>query len=168
MGLHRVYLGAVGLNILSSGYAHMCALLELHIRLSILWLLNMVLHRYPGKHGAASFLMLHLSCPRRQSREGKREASVKSGGFLEACSPRAPELCRVFDFNGTPGKDKFLHRVGMELSCKFASPLQGMGIVDSPADTQKDCVKSDLSTLKLRAYCTELSCKSCSPLRINP
>eukprot|EP00983_Pelagomonas_calceolata_P008200 268003-Pelagomonas_calceolata.AAC.1 len=46
MGLHKVYLG--GLNILSLGYVHMYALLELRIRLSILWLLNTALHCYPG------------------------------------------------------------------------------------------------------------------------
>eukprot|EP00983_Pelagomonas_calceolata_P037282 1136269-Pelagomonas_calceolata.AAC.2 len=33
-------------------YAHVYALLELHTSLSILWLLNTVLHCYPGKHGA--------------------------------------------------------------------------------------------------------------------
>eukprot|EP00983_Pelagomonas_calceolata_P109778 1159595-Pelagomonas_calceolata.AAC.4 len=52
MGLHKVFLGAVGPNIVSLGYAHMYALLELHIRLSVLWLLNTVPHCNPGKHGA--------------------------------------------------------------------------------------------------------------------
>eukprot|EP00983_Pelagomonas_calceolata_P034141 1069322-Pelagomonas_calceolata.AAC.1 len=52
MGLHKVFLSAVGLNILSLECAHINVLLELHIRLSILWLLNMVPHCYPGKHGA--------------------------------------------------------------------------------------------------------------------
>eukprot|EP00983_Pelagomonas_calceolata_P076631 1153493-Pelagomonas_calceolata.AAC.2 len=52
MGLHKMYLGTVGLNILSLGYAHIYALLELCGRLSILWLLNTVLHCDPGKHGA--------------------------------------------------------------------------------------------------------------------
>eukprot|EP00983_Pelagomonas_calceolata_P057042 1144903-Pelagomonas_calceolata.AAC.4 len=37
MGLHMVFLGAVGL---SMGYAHLYALLELYTCLSILWLLN--------------------------------------------------------------------------------------------------------------------------------
>eukprot|EP00983_Pelagomonas_calceolata_P004138 134389-Pelagomonas_calceolata.AAC.1 len=51
-GITQVFLGAVGLNILSLGYGYMYALLELHVCLSILWLLNTVPHCYPGKHGA--------------------------------------------------------------------------------------------------------------------
>eukprot|EP00983_Pelagomonas_calceolata_P132131 1161838-Pelagomonas_calceolata.AAC.10 len=42
--------------------------------------------------------------------------------------------------------------VGMELSCELGSPLRGTGSIDSPTHTQKDCVESDLSTLKL--FCT--------------
>eukprot|EP00983_Pelagomonas_calceolata_P128722 1161540-Pelagomonas_calceolata.AAC.2 len=37
--------------------------------------------------------------------------------------------------------------MGMELLCKLGRPLRGMGSIDSPTDTQEDCVESDLGTL---------------------
>eukprot|EP00983_Pelagomonas_calceolata_P055382 1144125-Pelagomonas_calceolata.AAC.12 len=80
---------------LSLGYAHMFALLEQHIRLSILWLLNPVPHCYPGKHGAvhecgmASLLMLQLSCPRRQERKGIQSSSVQLLDLLKRAAPEA-------------------------------------------------------------------------------
>eukprot|EP00983_Pelagomonas_calceolata_P123658 1161030-Pelagomonas_calceolata.AAC.7 len=46
--------------------------------------------------------------------------------------------------------------MGMELLCKLGRPLQGMGSVDSPTHTQKDCVESGLSALKLFAQFTVL------------
>eukprot|EP00983_Pelagomonas_calceolata_P084369 1156351-Pelagomonas_calceolata.AAC.5 len=60
------------------------------------------------------------------------------------------------------GRGKFmriLHRMGMELSCKFGGPvwvnpeflklIQGVGSMDSPTHNQKGCVESGLGTLKL-------------------
>eukprot|EP00983_Pelagomonas_calceolata_P002217 75087-Pelagomonas_calceolata.AAC.1 len=73
--------------------------------------------------------------------------------------PQGTRVMGIFDFNGTSGRGKslrILHRVDMELSCKLGSPLRGMGSVDSPTHTQKDCVEGDLSTLKLFAQFTVL------------
>eukprot|EP00983_Pelagomonas_calceolata_P123521 1161015-Pelagomonas_calceolata.AAC.7 len=78
-------------------------------------------------------------------------------------------IMSVFDFNGTSGRGNFartLHRVGMELSCKFGRPsrvnpwflklIQGVGSKDSSFHTQEDYVESGLGTLKLLAQFTVL------------
>eukprot|EP00983_Pelagomonas_calceolata_P016579 523439-Pelagomonas_calceolata.AAC.1 len=70
-----------------------------------------------------------------------------SGSMQSQCTR---VMLMIFDFNGTPGRDKFLrilHIVGTKLSCKLGRPLQGMGTIDSPTHTPKDFVESDLSTL---------------------
>eukprot|EP00983_Pelagomonas_calceolata_P017160 537817-Pelagomonas_calceolata.AAC.3 len=46
-----------------------------------------------------------------------------SGGMQSQCTR---VMMSTFDFNGTSGRGQFvhiLHRVGMEISCKFGRPL---------------------------------------------
>eukprot|EP00983_Pelagomonas_calceolata_P056292 1144531-Pelagomonas_calceolata.AAC.1 len=74
VGLDEVYLGAMGLNILSLGYAHMYVcwsykgynahvwLLELHIRLSFLRLLNTVLLRSVISVILMTYKMKNMCC----------------------------------------------------------------------------------------------------------
>eukprot|EP00983_Pelagomonas_calceolata_P031778 997287-Pelagomonas_calceolata.AAC.1 len=64
---------------LSLGYAHMFALLELHIRLSILWLLNTAPHCYPGKHGAVHECGMQQGLWFEAGGKGGRAGKKKSG-----------------------------------------------------------------------------------------
>eukprot|EP00983_Pelagomonas_calceolata_P041770 1138204-Pelagomonas_calceolata.AAC.2 len=98
---------------------------------------------------------MHIGSKNRESPspEGKRAASVGLVGSWKHAAPGHQSYVECFfNFNGTSSRGKFLcilHRVGMELSCKLGRPFKGMGSIDSPTHIQKDCVESDLSTLKV-------------------
>eukprot|EP00983_Pelagomonas_calceolata_P131009 1161735-Pelagomonas_calceolata.AAC.1 len=149
MGLHKVFPGAAGLNILSLGYAQMYALLELHICLSILWLLDTYFIAIPASmelymNVAWHLFMLQLSCPCRQSCLGKDDLASSRPAVRQegSCVLLA---CLLSHANLTECARAFI-----KISCGGKSQMsklfQGLGVDQREASIRSEEIIANLQT----------------------